>query len=105
MAKKKQLTISQRLKNGIERWEQLRDSYPKLSYDNIEDHLADDEQFLDEFFAFVSIVDSALNRNYISKDRARDIINSISNFPFGAVLDAIPDEGIEIDGEVYLKKK
>lgn len=97
MAKKKPLTINQRMNNEIDRWMELKKSYPKDGYDTIEDHLQEDEEFLEEFMQFVALVRSAKKRNYINSDKAIELIIGISYFPIGTILDAIPDEGIADD--------
>ena len=105
MAKKKTLTINQRLKNEIDRWTEIKNSYPKNGYQTIEEHLKDDNEFLDDFFEFVNIVKAARKRNYINRNKFIDIINSISHYPYGAVIDTIYDRGIIVDDEVYYYKR
>ena len=85
------------MNNEIDRWMELKNSYPKDGYDTIEDHLQEDEEFLEEFMQFVALVRSAKKRNYINSDKAIEIIIGISYFPIGTILDAIPDEGIADD--------
>jgi len=104
MAKKKVLTINQRFKNEIARWTELKNSYPKNGYQTIEEHLENDEDFLEEFFRFINITKAVQKRNYINRKKAFDIITSISRYPFGTVYDAITDNGVIIDDKIYFKK-